>query len=92
MHVSINRMFIDDEELTHRVPILRGVVRMIGSSSIIPYESLVGPLRVNQTVEERPHSFRPGLVGLYERGINTLHTEIQTNHGIAIISNSLRSC
>ena len=62
MYVSINWTFIDDAELTHRVPILRGVVRMIGRSSIISHESLVGPLRVNQRVEDRPHSFKGSLV------------------------------
>ena len=53
MHVSIYWVFIDDAELTHRDPILRGVVGVIGSSSIIPYESLVDLLRVKHSVEER---------------------------------------
>ena len=31
--------FIDDAELTHREPILRGAVRVIGSSSIALYRT-----------------------------------------------------
>ena len=57
MHASIYWTFIDDTELTHRDPILRGAIRMIGSSSIVLYESLVGLLRVRQRVEERSHSY-----------------------------------
>ena len=37
MHVSIYWTFIDDAGLTHRDPILRGAIRMIGSSSIVLY-------------------------------------------------------
>ena len=63
MHVSIYRVFIDDAELTHRDLILRGVIRMIGSSSIVLYESLMGRLlRVKQRVEERSQSFKGSFV------------------------------
>ena len=58
MNLSIYWTFIDDAGPTHRDPILRGVIRVIGSSSIVPYESLVDLLRVNQRVEERSHSSR----------------------------------
>ena len=87
MHVTLYWTFTDDAGPTHRDPILRGVVRVIGSSSIVPYESLVDLLRVKQRVEERSHLFKGTLVGVYKQGVNfALHTEIQTNHRIAIIS------
>ena len=51
MHVSIHRTLFDGAEPTHRDAIHHGVVRTIGGSSIVLYESLADLLRVCQRVE-----------------------------------------
>ena len=67
MHVSVHRTSVDDAELTHHDPILRGVVRTIGGSSIVPSPRRVAYGSTSRVSEGRGAiPLLQGFIGLYD--------------------------